>query len=831
MTNRFTWSDQDFDTLVFTNKINKYSPDQNRDDHGRFSFVDGESSSDPAYVATQTALLRDNQKISLPKDEAVKLINAMATNEMNKGETDGPINIALIDIQGTNVFNGSNLGYSRSQMPQVPTAMQGEFENYLTQHDILFTHEISDRPDEFKPIQKEISVVGTYANSKYYLDKLDRPPVIVSADGYVMDGHHRWAGAVLAEFQDSSTQMNVSRVNLNHDELLQIMYNFNHDNAIGRMDLGQVRKYSPDQARNEHGRFATEGTTVVSGDASNLRVSIQEFDPENAPLALPSWANQNTRVDWREPHIGLSDKAKEVASRISASTNVDIYKDERESSKNSTAIYTAPNGKEWSMKYSGWETFGEHGGIVGKVEVYDNKNLIGQMSFGKTEYVSSFASIQKIEVFPDYQRQGIATAMLEFARRETPSVGIVHSRDLSTQGKLFSDVTKYASNALYSNFDGSCIVFDFLDGNNIYARIVSSDGTESEPQELDNILADGKWQPIYPEDAVVKSLLQDLQKFSVDQPRDFHGRFSFADDTEGGGGNSEPKSLVTINDKDVSKKLTDGSIEKLVVTRIAGDAVPIKDIYKPETPYTITDMGRIAVTELLMKREPIDADALEYADTQLKDMLDNSTPSVQLTVDGLDSILDSDRFLTLEELGSTVSAFGTEDSYNGEDWYRGVRLMAEYLWFNYDNNTNAGERPIYGYMRPNDSTKYVDDGMKAYGEIRVELKPDVLDRTTISIGDSLNNTDTATPFQYGASMASTGFTQHFAIIANNYFDDGKDGNYFASEEFRGRFAYVEAQFHGGIDTADIAKVYLPYKDEDLQARLDDAGIPWKVGRK
>ena len=1028
MTNRFVYTPEDTAGLILERAVNKYSPDQPRDERGQFSFSNADMS------ATETSL-RGGDRVSVSPKDALKLVREIGSYEVANGERNTPIDLNQIHIKGTNLFDSKNLGIPRSQMPQIPEKLRPEFEQYLKDSQITFQSEIVD-PRSLTPSQSQLSLNGSFLKIGEILAQTPVADLIVSKDNYVLDGHHRWAGAVLASFEDPSVQLNVMRLNVDHNEALQTMYNFNHDYAVAGQAHGVVRKYSVDQPRDENGRF-----TEVSGDPSNLRVGVQQFDPEDAPLAVPDWANRNTRIDWREPHIGLSDKAKEVASRIGVSTPPKIVEDRVrgqliESGKSTSAIYITPKGDEIKLVYERWSPM-QNGAerTNGSVDAYSDGKRIGGFQFDNKNYFynedkngnisansyfgqkSSFAEITHIEVYPkyqregiatamlefarretpdlgivhstrltdegrtfasitkyspdqerdengrfasgslalpswanqdtlidlrephiglsdkakevalrispntdskysedrnkkgdlieysyratavytapdgedyklnyerwsyqgtanlqgmqheitvevksddkfvgslnvsngnqvtnsfaeideisvnnNYQRQGIATAMLEFARRETPDLGIVHSKNLTSEGRAFSEITKYAPNALYSNLDGSCIVFDYLDGNNIYGRIVQN-GVESEPQELDTILAQGDWQPIYPEDDVVKSLIQDLEKFSPDQPRDDHGRFSFVDDTAGGGGSSEPKNLVTVNDKNITKKLMDGSIDNLTVSQLAGDPIPITDILKPGTNFSIAEMGQIAITGLLTRREDVNAESLKYADKQLQAMLDKSTPSIQMTSDALEEILNQDRFLTLEELGSTVQAFTTGNNDNEEDWYRGVRLMAENLWFNYDNNTNPGERPVYGYMRPNNTLKATDEAFKAYGDIRVELNRDVLDRTTISIGDSLNNTDIATPFQYGSSLASSGFPQYRAIEQNDYYDDGANGNYFSSKDFQNNFSYVEAQFHGGLDTADIAKVYLPEADEDLQARLDDAGIAWKVGRK
>jgi hypothetical protein len=118
---------------------------------------------------------------------------------------------------------------------------------------------------------------------------------------------------------------------------------------------------------------------------------------------------------------------------------------------------------------------------------------------------------------------------------------------------------------------------------------------------------------------------------------------------------------------------------------------------------------------------------------------------------------------------------------------------------------------VYGYLGEEGggnpfSGKY--QMLRQYGDVIIELKPSVLDRTTTTMGDSLlYKTTEVAPIRVGDVSSSTD-TRLFT----------------ASEEYE-RYSppYFEAQVHGGVSIDDIARIYITESktvpDDDTISRL------------
>lgn len=83
------------------------------------------------------------------------------------------------------------LGVPRAQMPQVKVARRGELLSFLEGRGI--GHARLELPaDSLKPTQAEYSPAKTDSAAHMVDEQTDRAAVLVSSDGYVLDGHHRW---------------------------------------------------------------------------------------------------------------------------------------------------------------------------------------------------------------------------------------------------------------------------------------------------------------------------------------------------------------------------------------------------------------------------------------------------------------------------------------------------------------------------------------------------------------------------------------------------------------------------------------------------------------
>lgn len=93
-------------------------------------------------------------------------------------------------ISGNIYYPPNSLGYGRHQMPQIKDKYQQDVFQYLYDNGIKFSKK-TVRVGEIKPAQKEIRIDVSMELLKTQSNKLKKP-ILVSSDGYVIDGHHRW---------------------------------------------------------------------------------------------------------------------------------------------------------------------------------------------------------------------------------------------------------------------------------------------------------------------------------------------------------------------------------------------------------------------------------------------------------------------------------------------------------------------------------------------------------------------------------------------------------------------------------------------------------------
>jgi hypothetical protein len=153
-----------------------------------------------------------------------------------KGEKAPNFNLCQVTVPGTNLYCDGNKGIPREDMPQfkgtpipgspadkLPKDESGEadteefFKQMLNKQGIKVSEPTSVPPDRLKATQSELVGVKVAGMSKV-LDDPNHPaygkitaPIYVSNDGYVLDGHHRWAAVVAhnAANPDNQIPMNV----------------------------------------------------------------------------------------------------------------------------------------------------------------------------------------------------------------------------------------------------------------------------------------------------------------------------------------------------------------------------------------------------------------------------------------------------------------------------------------------------------------------------------------------------------------------------------------------------------------------------------------------
>jgi hypothetical protein len=174
----------------------------------------------------------ERQQISTIIDKLAEL----GKQAKDKGEKAPNFNLCQVSIPGTNLYCDDNKGIPRADMPQfkgtpvagspadkLPKDESGEadteefFKKMLNKKGIKVSKPMAVPPDRLKATQSELVGVKVAGMSKV-LDNTDHPaygkitaPIYISNDGYVLDGHHRWAAVVAhnAAHPDKQIPMNV----------------------------------------------------------------------------------------------------------------------------------------------------------------------------------------------------------------------------------------------------------------------------------------------------------------------------------------------------------------------------------------------------------------------------------------------------------------------------------------------------------------------------------------------------------------------------------------------------------------------------------------------
>ncbi|MFM2394796.1 MAG: hypothetical protein RLZZ546_2778 [Bacteroidota bacterium] len=159
----------------------------------------------------------ERQQISTIIDKLAEL----GKQAKEKGEQAPNFNLCQVSIPGTNLYCDGNIGIPREDMPQfkgtpepgspadkLPRDNSGEvdteefFKDMLNKKGIKVSDPVNVPADRLKATQSELVGVkvagmeGVLEDPNHPAYKKITAPIYVSNDGYVLDGHHRWAAIV-----------------------------------------------------------------------------------------------------------------------------------------------------------------------------------------------------------------------------------------------------------------------------------------------------------------------------------------------------------------------------------------------------------------------------------------------------------------------------------------------------------------------------------------------------------------------------------------------------------------------------------------------------------
>ncbi len=218
-----------------------------------------------------------------------------------KGEPAPNINLCDVTVPGTNLYCDDNLGIPRDEMPQfkgnaapgsraasMDADASGEvdtepvFREMLAQKGIK-TLQTEVPADKLKATQKDLvgaKVVGMMgALEKDPNHPKITAPIYVSRDGYVIDGHHRWAAVVAynAQHPDNQIQMKTTVLDQDIKDAIPMANKFAEDMGIAAKKA-DANKETPTSVPNKQiSKSAQKAIEKIKDGVKNWSVQEKEF--------------------------------------------------------------------------------------------------------------------------------------------------------------------------------------------------------------------------------------------------------------------------------------------------------------------------------------------------------------------------------------------------------------------------------------------------------------------------------------------------------------------------------------------------------------------------
>ena len=250
--------------------VEKFNP--NHDQVGRFSTGSGGSSGSSDNSANSSGgskfnNLADDLIAGKPAHIDVKDVGKFLETMAQRG--DNP-DITKLQVNGHTLFGGEGLGIKRKDMPQIPMEMRKQFIQDMADKGISTELKKVNAMD-LKPSQSEISATKTARLYEHF--KKDGIPtdkaILVSKDGFVVDGHHHWAAAAAMGLMGKNSKIPVIVMDTNIKDALTRAKSWSESHGILAQDLNSAEipfkklsnesdyflKFNPNH--DELGRFAT----------------------------------------------------------------------------------------------------------------------------------------------------------------------------------------------------------------------------------------------------------------------------------------------------------------------------------------------------------------------------------------------------------------------------------------------------------------------------------------------------------------------------------------------------------------------------------------------
>jgi len=148
--------------------------------------------------------------------------------------TDHP-DLTELSIKGTLLYGDEGMGIARKDMPQIPGKERARFLSEIEAEQGITAEKEKVDPTTLKPIQKEISASRSGAIYEKFREEGKIPKderILISSDGFVIDGHHTWGASVAFAFDNPGTELPVYRLSVTAKEALDVSLKWAADNGF-----------------------------------------------------------------------------------------------------------------------------------------------------------------------------------------------------------------------------------------------------------------------------------------------------------------------------------------------------------------------------------------------------------------------------------------------------------------------------------------------------------------------------------------------------------------------------------------------------------------------
>jgi len=174
------------------------------------------------------------EKVGIARGDVRKLLEKVLEQKEDP-------NLTHLQVEGMTIFGGEGLGIKREDMPQVPKVHRRQFLQEMEANGVKILEETVD-PLTLKPTQKEIG-------ARNVAEKLERyekggkvfPPLLVSSEGRILDGHHHWGMMAAFAVDVPEARVPIYRLMVSTKKALALMHAYNKKHGIERKALGQKK--------------------------------------------------------------------------------------------------------------------------------------------------------------------------------------------------------------------------------------------------------------------------------------------------------------------------------------------------------------------------------------------------------------------------------------------------------------------------------------------------------------------------------------------------------------------------------------------------------------